>query len=540
MTKVCRPPALAAVLLAILGLLPADPAPRQQAEGAPHYNGTLRIKGYLTPFNPNFDPAGSPHYFIVEQLFDGLVKFDSNFAIVPSLAEYWTISDDGTRITFFLRKGVRFHNGRELTADDVKFSLERLVQNRPGNPIYEYFVRKVAGAEDYWLGKAAEVTGFRVIDRSTFEIQWLRPYASGLFLLSMYYCKILPKDLLLAQGKGFFQKPIGTGPFKFASWLLSTPASASAGPRRDIAGVRLERNGGYFGKRPYLFALEYSPYYTEEQFEQGAVHIFPVISGRPLDEQLVLENNTLRSGFLAMSCQVPPFDRPEVRRALALGLNKAKLAAAALTASSIPQVSENFIPPMLPGFFPRDAVSPYEPEKAKLLLDRLLPEAAAKPLELTLVFLLPKSDVTAGLSRELEREMSALGINAGTKYLRKATDISDVKGPYLKFLDWTMTFPDPENIVEPLFRSGSSTNALNFNYANPAMDALIDQAEVERSWERRTELFRRMEKILFEELPGLPIFSERVRIYLDPRVRGAKLPPLGFYFLDTKNIWLED
>lgn len=538
MTKVCRPPALSVALLAAAGLVLAIPVRAQQPEGSPHYNGTLRVKAYLTPFNPNFDPIGSPHYFIVEQLFDGLVKLDSNFAIVPSLAEYWTISDDGTRITFYLRKGVRFHNGRELTAEDVKFSLERLVQNRPGNPVYEYFIRKVVGAEDYWLGRAPEVAGFRVVDRATFEIQWLRPFVSGLYLLSMYYCKVLPKDLLLAQGKEFFQKPVGTGPFRFAGWMRSETRPGQLA--RDIVGVRLERNGSYFGKRPYLFALEYSPFYTEEQIAEGAVHIFPGMSGRVPEDRLVLENNTLRSVFLAMSCATPPLDRPEVRRALALGISKDKLATAAHSATSIPQVTENFIPPVLPGFFPRDTGSVYEPEKAKLLLDRLLPELASKRLALVLVFDQPKTEVTSGFSRELERELAVLGIDLNTKYLRNSADIAGVRGPYLKYVDWTMAFPDPENIVEPLFRSGSSVNRLNFGYSNPAMDALIDQSEVERSWEKRTELFRRMEKILLAELPGIPVFGERVRIYLDPRVRGAKLPPLGFFFLDTKNIWLEE
>jgi ABC-type transport system substrate-binding protein len=72
------------------------------------------------------------------------------------------------------------------------------------------------------------------------------------------------------------------------------------------------------------------------------------------------------------------------------------------------------------------------------------------------------------------------------------------------------------------------------------LDALLEQSEVETSWERRTGLFRQMEQILFEEAPSIPLYSERVRIALQPRVHGAKLPALGFYFLDTKEIWLEE
>jgi peptide/nickel transport system substrate-binding protein len=102
-----------------------------------------------------------------------------------------------------------------------------------------------------------------------------------------------------------------------------------------------------------------------------------------------------------------------------------------------------------------------------------------------------------------------------------------------------MDFPDPENVILPLFGSRSLTNQLNSHYSNPRLDALLEQSEVEPSWERRTDLFRQMEQLLYEEVPAIPLFSERVRIALRPVVRGAKLPALGFFFLDTKEIWLD-
>ncbi len=212
-----------------------------------------------------------------------------------------------------------------------------------------------------------------MIDPATFEIRWVRPYVSGLYILGMYYCKILPKDLLESQGRGFFNKPVGTGPFKFEEWIRS--------PRLEILGVRLERNPDYFERRPYLAALEYSPYYTDAQFEEGSVHLVSVTTEKMLRSGFpVLENNTLKSYFLTFSCDIPPLDRPEVRRALALGLDKARLAAACDTPSTLHQVMNNYVPPLLPGFFPK-AAGPYtDPDTAKLLLDRLLPEGGRKAL----------------------------------------------------------------------------------------------------------------------------------------------------------------
>jgi ABC-type transport system substrate-binding protein len=521
------------LLLLSLGAEPAPqvPAGARQAAERPRYGGTFRVKGYQTPFNRVFDPAVPSHYFITEQLYDGLVRFDNRFNPIPALAEYWTVAPDGARIVFRLRRGVRFHNGRELTADDVKYSLERLVRRRPGNNTYQHFVGKVVGADEYWQGRAAEVSGFRVIDPATFEIRWVRPCVSGLYILGMYYCKILPKDLLESQGRGFFNRPVGTGPFKFEEWIRS--------PRLEILGVRLERNPDYFERRPYLAALEYSPYYTDAQFEEGSVHLVSVTTEKMLRGGFpVLENNTLKSYFLTFSCDIPPLDRPEVRRALALGLDKARLAAACDTPSTLHQVVNNYVPPLLPGFFPK-AAGPYtDPDTAKLLLDRLLPEGGRKGLTLTLLCDGPKSDETSGFARELARELAALEIKLDVRYLRRPEDGRSVRVPFLKFLAHTMDFPDPENIIIPLYYSGSPANALSARYDNPRLDGLLEQAAAETSWERRAGLYREMEKMLDDDTPAVPLFSERIRIALQPEVRGVELPAMGFIFLNVKDIWL--
>jgi peptide/nickel transport system substrate-binding protein len=228
-----------------------------------------------------------------------------------------------------------------------------------------------------------------------------------------------------------------------------------------------------------------------------------------------------------------------VRRALALGINRAALASAAASPAAVPQVTENYIPPVLPGFFPRDLSPVYEPDKARLLLARLLPETGGR-MTLTLVLLLPKRDIYLSLTRELERELRAMGIGLEVKYIKSAEEIRTVHVPYLKFLEWTMDFPDPENVVLPLYGSGSPANQLNARYANPRLDALLEQSEVETSWERRTGLFRQMEQMLFNDVPAIPLYTERFRIALQPKVHGARLPALGFYFLDTKDIWLEE
>jgi ABC-type transport system substrate-binding protein len=517
-------PLAAAAVLALGWAAFASVLGQKATPQKPRLGGTLRIKAYGRQFNNVFDPASSTtHFFIAEQLFDGLLNLDKDFNITAGLAERWIVADRQQRHIFFLKQGVRFHHGTELTADDVKYSLERLVQKRPDNLYYQYFTTRVVGAADYFEGRAAEVAGFRVIDKYTFEIQWLRPYVSGLYFLAMYYCKVLPRDLLVAQGPAFFDKPQGTGPFKFDYWVRN--------PRLEVVGVRLKRNDSYFGKKPYLDAVEYSPGFSEDQFREGDVHIMPPPSEAILSRYPKLENTSLRIAFLGFSCGRPPFDRPEVRRALALGLDRERLARAAGSVASPTEVMNNFIPPLLPGFGPRPGL-PFDRQRARTLLA----EAGLTRVVLPVV---PELQAEMPVYDALARELAELGLRPEVRRLRTIDDVGDVKLPFLIVIDWAMDFPDPEDIVAPLFASRAVLNVLTMGYGRMDLDRLLERSEVEPGYEARSRLFREMEGLLAADLPALPLYTTKVRLSLQPSVQGARAPALGFFFLNIKEIWLE-
>jgi ABC-type transport system substrate-binding protein len=525
------------VILTILALLSQTSAANKPAE-EPVPGGTLRVKGFSDIFQPSLDPAKDTKIFVVEQIYDGLVRLDQNLNILSSLAESWVISEDGKRYTFYLKKGVRFHHGRELEAEDVKFSLERLVNKETAGPCYQYFTWKVVGAQEYWEGKANDVEGFKVRDKYTFEIQWKYPYVPTLYLLSMDFCKIIPRDLVLAQGKNFFFRPSGTGPFKFAYWLRS--------PKLDIVGVRLERNNDYFGKRPYLEAIEFSPHYTLEHFLEKEIDIIPYISKRLSETDCqVLENESVSTEFLGMSGHIWPLNRPAVRRAISLGIDKKDVAKAAFRFDTVPQVTNNYIPAKLPGFFPVDEKEGFNPEEAKNILGQegfpvgqeSFPEGTEFP-PLNIFFEQPRKDEDQKVYRVLRDQLAGLGIKLRMKYYKSSEDLKSLKEPYLVMIGWTMDFPDPENIVLPLFFSTSIMNLNLLHYSNPQLDELVKKAETERSWTERISLFHKMEKILYADIAAIPLFSPKQRLALQPQVRGAKVPPLGFSYLDASKIWL--
>lgn len=496
----------------------------------PRYGGIFRLKSFTNKFRPELDPANPESFiFISEQIYDGLVKLGKTFNIIPSLAEYWKISQDGKRYRFYLRKGVKFHHGRELCADDVKFSLERLLDRKTNSPYFQFFLTRVEGAEDFREGRAVKVKGFQVVDRYTFEIQWTRPYVSALYLLSMNFCKILPRDLVLEKGKKFFLKPSGTGPFKFGYWIRT--------PRLDVVGVRLDRNDEYFGGKPYLKAVEFCPLYTLDHFLKGEIHSIPVLSEKLLKSGYqVFQDGSLYNVFLGMSCHLSPLDKSLVRRAISYGLNKKEILRAAYDIKTLKQVINSYIPSRLPGFFPSEDEKAYDLKRAQELLLEAGFSSQNKFPQLTLFINLPKTEVKIKIFRELKNQFEALGIKLRADYFKSSKEVKRFKRPYLILMGRLMNFPDPEDIIRPLFSSKSASNL--FAYKNPALDNLLLKAEVEKSWSKRINLFHRMESILFSDIPAIPLYSQQNRIAMQPYVRGVEVPPLGLYYLEARKIWL--
>jgi ABC-type transport system substrate-binding protein len=468
----------------------------------------------------------------LNQLYDGLVRLDRYLRPVGALADYWMISSDGRTYTFFLRRGVKFHHGREFEAEDVKFSLERLVHRETKAPHYQYLTTKVVGAQEYRDGKAPDVAGFRVVDKHTLEIHWKNPYVSALYLLSMDFCKILPRELVQRQGRGFFGKPSGTGPFKFAHWLR--------GRKLEIIGVRLERNNGYFARKAYLDALEFSPFYTPEEFLEGKVDIIPYTSGVLAGHDIqVREGETFTTAFLMMSCHLAPLDNPAIRRAISLGIDKKEVAKTAFQMDTSPQVTDSFIPSGLPGFLPLDRGMGFNPEEAKKILLQAGFSGEGSFPRLTLYIMEDGRNDERKLSGILKGQLAALGIDLRLMEYQTWEEIKSSRDPYLVLLHWSLDFPDPENLVLPLFHSGAALNQSLLHFSNPHLDELAREAEIEQSRTERIALFHEIEGLLQSDVPAIPLFSRFHRLALQPYVRGVRPPPLGFFYLDAKDIWLD-
>jgi len=173
---------------------------------------------------------------VVRQIFDGLIQFDAHLKPLPALAEFWEASRDGRTWTFTLRRGVKFHHGREVTAHDVVYSFTRLLDPERPMPVTELF-RRIQGATEFMQRKTKSVQGLTAVDRYTLQIVLEEPLVPFVAALGLHNTMVVPQEEVEKPGERFGRAPVGTGPFKFVRWE----------PNQEIV---LEANDQYYEGRP--------------------------------------------------------------------------------------------------------------------------------------------------------------------------------------------------------------------------------------------------------------------------------------------------
>jgi ABC-type transport system substrate-binding protein len=497
----------------------------------PKSGGEIRLKAFGKTLNRDFDPAGHGYPVVIEHIYDGLVRLDQNLEIFPALADYWTVSEGGKRVLFYIRKGALFHNGQEVTAEDVKFSLERLFRLK-SNPLFYLLASRIEGGEEFWQGRADEVSGLKILDRKTIEIDWKFPGITNFYFLAASFAKVLPKNLLLKEKGSFFEKPVGSGPFKFDYWLRNS--------RLDIIGIRLTRNERYYGRKPYLQAIEISPYFLLDDFFRNEVHIVPYLSYRiSTNKYQILENNSLHVVYLFFSNHLPPFDRPEVRQALRVFLDRKALAALASSTSYYAQEMDSYLPPFLPGFWPKKEEEDLSLGRALEILRAAGLGNSARPQVVKLYFEIPQKEIMTGLYTQLKESLLPAGIKLELQGTSSLNYLREEKVPYLVYFDWFMDVPDPEFLLYPLFHSGSFLNQTYLHYRNSGLDDLLEAQRLMPSFDRRIILFQQMEEVLHKEVPAMPLFYYKERLAYQPYLRNLKPQTSGLFFVNLRNVWLD-
>jgi len=490
---------------------------------APVVGGELRLLG-RDPIT--LDPAcasdvDSANYIV--EVFGGLVTIDRDLQIVPDIAERWDMSGDGTVYTFQLRRGVLFHNGdRQVTASDVKYSMERALDPDTQSTVAELYLGDIVGAEEFADGDADEVTGIEVVDNYTLRItiDAPKPY----FLAKLTYPTGFVVDRRQVEGSTCLSKtnwqrnPNATGPFKLKEWDL--------GQR-----IVLEPNSRYHLGAPSLGRVEYTlgggsaiTMYENDEIDVTGVGLNDIERVRdpaePLNKEFH-EASRMDIWYIGFNVEDEPFDDPKVRQAFAHAIDKDKLIEVVLLDAVVE--ADGILPPDIPGFNENLQGLEFDTEKAQQLLAESDYAEGLPDIEIATsgrgASVGPVSEAILAMWEE------NLGVKVATRQTEFATFLDDLRdGEYQMFeLGWVADYPDAENFLKIQFYSGSSNNYSQ--YANPEVDELLEEADTETDEARRMSLYQQAEQIIVNEVPWVPLFHDKFSVLIKSYVKDYTLPP---------------
>jgi peptide/nickel transport system substrate-binding protein/oligopeptide transport system substrate-binding protein len=494
----------------------------------------LPLDGYIWTLDPA-RAARISEISIAEQIYDGLTALDENLNVVPALARYWEISQEGKVYTFELRPDARFHNGRPVTAEDCVYSFQRLLTPGLNTNNYDYYSR-IEGAREFREGLAKHVSGLRALDERTFQIRFTSPFVPALSVLSMYSSKILPKHELLEKGDDFFMAPVGTGPFRFSRWIGREEDPLVPLSKGIPQALRLEANRNYFGNEAYLDAVtfRYVDRPLHERFDFIPYTVENVLGWTPVEVDRLLSVY-----YFVLPNEVEPYDDPRVRRALSYVMDKRSFLDSRLRTTGAP-AADGIVPPGIPGFLPMDSTYKRNLERAKTLLaDAGHPNGRGlPPLEL----LVYEGDMASVAGHQcLKSCLAEIGVKVKeVKVTRHAsgTDMELSERTIMYETGWIADFPDPDNFLRPLFHSTSPANLSG--YDNPEVDRLLDQAWTETSYSTRNKLYHKIETIVLRDSPVIPLHYGQSRYLVRPKVRGLRISPMGLPYMKLNRVWLSE
>ncbi len=484
-----------------------------------------------------FDPAIGydwQNWSMIKSLFDGLMDYKPGTTeLIPDLAESYSISEDGLVYTFNLRKGVKFHNGRELVASDVKYSIERSVNPETQSPGQGFFWQ-IKGFDEMAGGSAQELSGITTPDDHTVVIELSQPDATFLQIMAINFAFAVPREEVEKHGQDFGRNPVGSGAYKMTEWTL--------GQR-----VVFERNADYFREgAPHLdkivFEVGQEPSVALLRLKRGEVDVLgdPIPSANflqekndPANEGMIVEGDLLHTGYITMNTTEAPFDNKLVRQAVNMAINKERVVR---IVNGRGVIANQPLPPAMPAYDTAYEGYAYDPAKAKELLAE-----AGYPDGFETELYAMNTDPNPRIAQSFQQDLAAVGIKAEIKALAQATVI-DAGGqgtaPMLWSggMAWIADYPDPSNFYGPILGCGGAVpGGWNWaKYCNEEVDALAAKADgmagADQA-EERIELWRQIYHKIMEDAPWVPVFNE-VRFAMHSARIGGK----DIFFADPIHI----
>ncbi len=463
--------------------------------------------------------ADAPTAEVTSQIYDGLVRYNRNFKIVPDLAKSWKISNGGKTITFYLRRGVYWQNGQKFTAKDVMFTYRLMVNPKTPTPY----------ASEYLKVYKAQTIG-----KYIFRVTYKKPYAPA---LSSWGLSILPEKLL--KGKNLLttklrSRPVGTGPYEFYKWIHGYEIVLKANPHYFMGAPKIKRivykivpdissmflmlksNGiSYMGLSPIQYKYESNGKGFNSKFKK---YIHPSLSFT----------------FLGYNLLDPLFKNVKVRRALSYAINKKEIIKGALFGLGI-----HCYGPFMPGtyFYDKNVKKyRYNPHKALRLLRQAgwrlkngILEKNGVPFRFTI--LTPQGNQERLSAAEIiQQNLKKIGIKAGIRVMEWTSLISEFimkKKFQTVLLGFTIT-PDPYDNASIFTGSNIVPKGLNFtSFNNPKIDVLFRKARSTFDLKKQKKYYFKIQRILAKEAPYTFLYVPYAMPVVVRTVKGIKPAPAG-------------
>ena len=493
-------------------------------------------------FDPALYTAGTTFDASSNAVYNKLMEFAPGTTNPePGLAESYTVSDDGLEYTFKLRPGVKFQTTdfftptREMNADDVVFTFER--QWKADNAWHQY----VAGAAwEYFNGMGFPdlIQSIEKVDDMTVKFVLKRKEAPFVANLGMDFASIMSKeyaDKLQADGKmdQLNQMPLGTGPFEFVAY-------------QQDAVIRYRANEDYWkGKEKIddlVFAITTDAAVRYQKLQAGECHVMPYpnaadVAAMKADSNLtVMEQEGLNIAYLAYNTTQAPFDKPEVRKALNMAINKQAIVDAVFQGAASP--AKNPIPPTMWSY--NDAIEDdkYDPDAAKKMLE----DAGVSNLSMK-VWAMPVARpymLNARRAAELiQADFQKIGVTVEVvsyewaEYLERSK-AKDRDGAVI--LGWTGDNGDPDNFLHTLLGCAAVGGNNRAQWCNEEFDKIVNDAKVETDQAARTKLYEEAQVVFKREAPWATLDHSLVVMPMRKEVTGYVMSPLGKHFFSGVDI----